>query len=165
MKEILSYLYFGVPGVCSSFLRTYIANKWANHQVVFVQWMFIISQGPPFHIPYTTIPIFRLVKICVSSTSQRLAPGPKSRWPCSLDIQTPPQKVFGHQKHTIQTPFTSGVIWMSRGCSGFKVLIYYWDERDGPNFHGWWFGPKAQVASSFGTEGPTMRRRSRIFKT
>ena len=54
---------------------------------------------------------------------------------------------------------------MSRGCSGFKVLIYYWDERDGPNFHGWWFGPKAQVASSFGTEGPTMRRRSRIFKT
>eukprot|EP00913_Durusdinium_trenchii_P017382 g16342.t1 len=24
-----------------------------------------------------------------------------------------------------------------------SVLIYYWDERDGPNFHGWWFGPKA----------------------
>ncbi|CAJ1402207.1 unnamed protein product, partial [Effrenium voratum] len=22
------------------------------------------------------------------------------------------------------------------------VLIYYWDERDGPNFTGWWFGPK-----------------------
>ena len=27
---------------------------------------------------HTTIPIFRLVKICVFSTSQRLAPGPKS---------------------------------------------------------------------------------------
>ena len=57
---------------------------------------------------------------------------------------------------------------MSRGCSGFKVLIYYWDERDGPNFHGWWFGPKARtvalvVFSSFRTKGPTMRRRSRIF--
>jgi len=23
-----------------------------------------------------------------------------------------------------------------------SVLIYYWDERDGPNFSGWWFGPK-----------------------
>jgi len=23
-----------------------------------------------------------------------------------------------------------------------SVLIYYWDERDGPTFSGWWFGPK-----------------------
>eukprot|EP00929_Paragymnodinium_shiwhaense_P086144 TRINITY_DN4666_c0_g1_i1.p1 TRINITY_DN4666_c0_g1~~TRINITY_DN4666_c0_g1_i1.p1 ORF type:complete len:1128 (+),score=369.85 TRINITY_DN4666_c0_g1_i1:84-3467(+) len=23
-----------------------------------------------------------------------------------------------------------------------NVLIYYWDERDGPSFSGWWFGPK-----------------------
>lgn len=23
-----------------------------------------------------------------------------------------------------------------------NVLIYYWDERDGPAFSGWWFGPK-----------------------
>jgi len=22
------------------------------------------------------------------------------------------------------------------------VLVYYWDDRDGPNFCGWWFGPK-----------------------
>ena len=22
------------------------------------------------------------------------------------------------------------------------VLIYFWDERDGANFCGWWFGPK-----------------------
>eukprot|EP00928_Gymnodinium_smaydae_P018940 TRINITY_DN17215_c0_g4_i3.p1 TRINITY_DN17215_c0_g4~~TRINITY_DN17215_c0_g4_i3.p1 ORF type:complete len:1055 (+),score=289.79 TRINITY_DN17215_c0_g4_i3:128-3292(+) len=22
------------------------------------------------------------------------------------------------------------------------VMIYYWDDRDGPNFCGWWFGPK-----------------------
>jgi len=22
------------------------------------------------------------------------------------------------------------------------VLIYFWDERDGPTFNGWWFGPK-----------------------
>lgn len=27
-----------------------------------------------------------------------------------------------------------------------EVLIYYWDERDGPNFHGWWFGPKVSPA-------------------
>lgn len=25
---------------------------------------------------------------------------------------------------------------------GVTVLIYYWDERDGPNFNGWWIGPK-----------------------
>mmetsp|Transcript_80861 Transcript_80861/g.193928 ORF Transcript_80861/g.193928 Transcript_80861/m.193928 type:complete len:935 (+) Transcript_80861:94-2898(+) len=26
--------------------------------------------------------------------------------------------------------------------SGLDVMLYYWDERDGPNFCGWWFGPK-----------------------
>lgn len=26
--------------------------------------------------------------------------------------------------------------------SNVTVLIYYWDSRDGPSFHGWWFGPK-----------------------
>ena len=26
-----------------------------------------------------------------------------------------------------------------------QVLIYYWDERDGPSFNGWWFGPKASA--------------------
>jgi len=25
---------------------------------------------------------------------------------------------------------------------GVTVLIYFWDERDGPSFSGWWFGPK-----------------------
>jgi len=24
---------------------------------------------------------------------------------------------------------------------GFEVLIYYWDDRDGPELCGWWFGP------------------------
>eukprot|EP00441_Pelagodinium_beii_P047331 CAMPEP_0197621792 /NCGR_PEP_ID=MMETSP1338-20131121/2250_1 /TAXON_ID=43686 ORGANISM="Pelagodinium beii, Strain RCC1491" /NCGR_SAMPLE_ID=MMETSP1338 /ASSEMBLY_ACC=CAM_ASM_000754 /LENGTH=886 /DNA_ID=CAMNT_0043191333 /DNA_START=38 /DNA_END=2698 /DNA_ORIENTATION=- len=27
-------------------------------------------------------------------------------------------------------------------AGGVTVLIYYWDERDGPSFSGWWFGPK-----------------------
>lgn len=26
--------------------------------------------------------------------------------------------------------------------NGVTVLIYYWDDRDGPSFSGWWFGPK-----------------------
>eukprot|EP00747_Dinoflagellata_sp_TGD_P119452 gnl/TRDRNA2_/TRDRNA2_173013_c4_seq1.p1 gnl/TRDRNA2_/TRDRNA2_173013_c4~~gnl/TRDRNA2_/TRDRNA2_173013_c4_seq1.p1 ORF type:complete len:1141 (-),score=427.86 gnl/TRDRNA2_/TRDRNA2_173013_c4_seq1:209-3562(-) len=26
--------------------------------------------------------------------------------------------------------------------NGLDVMIYYWDDRDGPNFCGWWFGPK-----------------------
>jgi len=26
--------------------------------------------------------------------------------------------------------------------NGLDVMLYFWDERDGPNFCGWWFGPK-----------------------
>eukprot|EP00406_Dinophysis_acuminata_P081249 CAMPEP_0179256816 /NCGR_PEP_ID=MMETSP0797-20121207/24463_1 /TAXON_ID=47934 /ORGANISM="Dinophysis acuminata, Strain DAEP01" /LENGTH=166 /DNA_ID=CAMNT_0020964765 /DNA_START=1 /DNA_END=498 /DNA_ORIENTATION=- len=26
--------------------------------------------------------------------------------------------------------------------NGLDILMYFWDERDGPNFCGWWFGPK-----------------------
>merc|ERR1712048_62486 len=26
--------------------------------------------------------------------------------------------------------------------NGLDVMVYFWDERDGPNFCGWWFGPK-----------------------
>jgi len=26
--------------------------------------------------------------------------------------------------------------------NGLDVLVYFWDDRDGPNFCGWWFGPK-----------------------
>eukprot|EP00930_Biecheleria_cincta_P031706 TRINITY_DN2199_c0_g2_i1.p1 TRINITY_DN2199_c0_g2~~TRINITY_DN2199_c0_g2_i1.p1 ORF type:complete len:1014 (-),score=340.09 TRINITY_DN2199_c0_g2_i1:171-3212(-) len=26
--------------------------------------------------------------------------------------------------------------------NGLDVQLYFWDERDGPNFSGWWFGPK-----------------------
>ncbi|CAE7436898.1 unnamed protein product [Symbiodinium sp. CCMP2592] len=26
--------------------------------------------------------------------------------------------------------------------NGLDVMIYFWDERDGPSFSGWWFGPK-----------------------
>lgn len=27
-------------------------------------------------------------------------------------------------------------------ANGLDVMLYYWDDRDGPNFCGWWFGPK-----------------------
>jgi len=26
--------------------------------------------------------------------------------------------------------------------NGLDVMVYFWDDRDGPNFGGWWFGPK-----------------------
>merc|ERR1712187_285469 len=26
--------------------------------------------------------------------------------------------------------------------NGLDVMVYFWDERDGPSFCGWWFGPK-----------------------
>merc|ERR1712032_803975 len=25
---------------------------------------------------------------------------------------------------------------------GLNVMIYFWDDRDGPGFGGWWFGPQ-----------------------
>merc|ERR1711920_1064299 len=28
------------------------------------------------------------------------------------------------------------------GVNGLDVMIYFWDQRDGPSFSGWWFGPK-----------------------
>lgn len=34
-------------------------------------------------------------------------------------------------------------VYKKEGATGsVSVLIYYWDERDGPSFSGWWFGPK-----------------------
>ncbi|CAE7242709.1 GIP, partial [Symbiodinium necroappetens] len=34
-------------------------------------------------------------------------------------------------------------VYKKEGPQGsVTVLIYYWDERDGPSFNGWWFGPK-----------------------
>lgn len=33
-------------------------------------------------------------------------------------------------------------VYKKEGGGDVQVLIYYWDDRDGPNFHGWWFGPK-----------------------
>lgn len=43
-------------------------------------------------------------------------------------------------------PFTENhgrtVYRRSEQVNGLDVLIYFWDERDGPAFCGWWFGPK-----------------------
>jgi len=34
-------------------------------------------------------------------------------------------------------------VFKKEGAAGnVTVLIYFWDDRDGPNFSGWWFGPK-----------------------
>ena len=34
---------------------------------------------------------------------------------CALGFQTPGEEVLGPQKHTIQTPFTSGGVWKTKG--------------------------------------------------
>ena len=39
-------------------------------------------------------------------------------------------------------------MWGSDRRFKVTVLIYYWDERDGPNFNGWWIGPKAEPLQS-----------------
>eukprot|EP00928_Gymnodinium_smaydae_P037894 TRINITY_DN2624_c0_g1_i2.p1 TRINITY_DN2624_c0_g1~~TRINITY_DN2624_c0_g1_i2.p1 ORF type:complete len:951 (-),score=200.78 TRINITY_DN2624_c0_g1_i2:171-2975(-) len=33
-------------------------------------------------------------------------------------------------------------IYKKETADDVSVLIYYWDQRDGPSFCGWWFGPK-----------------------
>ena len=33
-------------------------------------------------------------------------------------------------------------VYEKDGVRSVSVLIYFWDSRDGPKFHGWWFGPK-----------------------
>eukprot|EP00928_Gymnodinium_smaydae_P037893 TRINITY_DN2624_c0_g1_i1.p1 TRINITY_DN2624_c0_g1~~TRINITY_DN2624_c0_g1_i1.p1 ORF type:complete len:963 (-),score=198.57 TRINITY_DN2624_c0_g1_i1:165-2999(-) len=33
-------------------------------------------------------------------------------------------------------------IYKKETADDVSVLIYYWDQRDGPTFSGWWFGPK-----------------------
>jgi len=37
---------------------------------------------------------------------------------------------------------TKPVYKKDQQVSGLDVMIYYWDERDGPSQAGWWFGPK-----------------------
>merc|ERR1719149_337996 len=43
------------------------------------------------------------------------------------------------------TPYTQNhgkvVYRKDEKSKGFEVLIYYWDDRDGPDQCGWWFGP------------------------
>ena len=40
------------------------------------------------------------------------------------------------------------------------VLIYFWDERDGANFCGWWFGPKVggDQVWAYNSERTVLRR-------
>jgi len=33
-------------------------------------------------------------------------------------------------------------VYKKDSSDAVSVLIYYWDERNGPSFSGWWFGPK-----------------------
>eukprot|EP00927_Polykrikos_kofoidii_P072470 TRINITY_DN68586_c0_g1_i1.p1 TRINITY_DN68586_c0_g1~~TRINITY_DN68586_c0_g1_i1.p1 ORF type:complete len:930 (-),score=237.68 TRINITY_DN68586_c0_g1_i1:87-2876(-) len=33
-------------------------------------------------------------------------------------------------------------VYKKDGDAKVSIMIYFWDDRDGPNFSGWWFGPK-----------------------
>eukprot|EP00929_Paragymnodinium_shiwhaense_P031484 TRINITY_DN1761_c1_g1_i8.p1 TRINITY_DN1761_c1_g1~~TRINITY_DN1761_c1_g1_i8.p1 ORF type:complete len:1093 (+),score=350.88 TRINITY_DN1761_c1_g1_i8:75-3353(+) len=42
-----------------------------------------------------------------------------------------------------RVPVPAGVTNMPATPDGMlDVMLYYWDERDGPTYSGWWFGPK-----------------------
>eukprot|EP00927_Polykrikos_kofoidii_P077114 TRINITY_DN74094_c0_g1_i1.p1 TRINITY_DN74094_c0_g1~~TRINITY_DN74094_c0_g1_i1.p1 ORF type:complete len:1050 (+),score=239.36 TRINITY_DN74094_c0_g1_i1:42-3191(+) len=66
-------------------------------------------------------------------------------------VTHPPLSVSGCNNKTVSTiikgEFTSsemnhGRPVYSKHGGSVTVLIYYWDQRDGPSFSGWWFGPK-----------------------
>jgi len=51
--------------------------------------------------------------------------------------------------HIVQGTYTQAaenhgrpVFYKDSKVNGMDVLCYYWDERDGPALHGWWFAPK-----------------------
>ena len=78
MKEILSYMYFVYVFRICIFLRTYIANKWANHQSnCFCSLDVNHITGTKLPHPILPYPYSDSFKICVSSTSPTTCPGSK----------------------------------------------------------------------------------------
>ena len=106
MKEILSYMYFGEPGVCSRGLLFFFFKN--IHRKQMVQSSSCFFSLDVYHITGTKLPHPILpylysdsFKICVCSTSPTTLPRSKlSLATFPIDIQTPPQKVFGPQKQT-----------------------------------------------------------------
>jgi len=65
---------------------------------------------------------------------------------CNLDV-------IGCQNGTVGPIVRGNFVFLSEShgkpvfkkdqqVNGMDVMIYFWDERDGPSFCGWWFGPK-----------------------
>ncbi|CAE7911230.1 unnamed protein product [Symbiodinium necroappetens] len=78
--------------------------------------------------------------------------GPWSRGREEDEVVAPPLTVSGCQNETISAIIAGvympdslnhgKVVYKKREKSrGLDVLIYFWDERDGPELCGWWFGP------------------------
>lgn len=45
------------------------------------------------------------------------------------------------------------VYWKQSTEAGKDVVIYYWDERDGAEYSGWWIGPKVGAETVFAFSG------------
>ncbi|CAE7228269.1 KIFBP [Symbiodinium sp. CCMP2592] len=78
--------------------------------------------------------------------------GPWGRGREEDEVVAPPLTVSGCQNETISAIIAGvympdslnhgKVVYKKREKSrGLDVLIYFWDERDGPELCGWWFGP------------------------
>lgn len=106
----------------------------------------------------------RLVKAQPSVSSKREAPAPEEPAPLARPARAsaapsdpPPRSavplvVSGCTNATISaivkgnyTPYSQNhgkvVYRKDEKSKGFEVLIYYWDDRDGAELCGWWFGP------------------------
>eukprot|EP00927_Polykrikos_kofoidii_P038438 TRINITY_DN32789_c0_g1_i1.p1 TRINITY_DN32789_c0_g1~~TRINITY_DN32789_c0_g1_i1.p1 ORF type:complete len:2073 (-),score=458.55 TRINITY_DN32789_c0_g1_i1:280-6498(-) len=69
-----------------------------------------------------------------------------------LELLAPPLRVAGCSEATIRDIIEgvyvphcmnhNKVVWRrDRRVGGVSILIYFWDDRDGPDLCGWWFGP------------------------
>jgi len=78
---------------------------------------------------------------------------PPSRGPSSGPPNPPPLICSGCSNQTVSNIIKGTYLQSSSNHNkpvykkestpgGVTVLMYFWDDRDGPSFSGWWFGPK-----------------------
>ena len=85
--------------------------------------------------------------------SPQHSPQKRKRETPTPDFTVPTLHVSGCSRCEVVSNVIKGQYTATRWCHGkpvykkdgirsVPVLIYFWDNRDGPKFRGWWFGPK-----------------------
>ncbi|CAJ1353406.1 unnamed protein product, partial [Effrenium voratum] len=109
--------------------------------------------APAFARPVAPRPQIRAPVVVPASARPHVGARPGLAQPAAGGAVNPPIRVSGCQNFTIANIIKGSYsasasnhgkpVYQKDGSSGnVTVLIYFWDERDGPKFNGWWFGPK-----------------------